>query len=144
MVLNNLIPFKRGSRGPLARRHQQAHPIMDLQRQMNSVFENFFGDFSHPMSALPDRWADGFAPSVDIAETDKEVTVTAELAGLDEKDIHISIQDDLLTLCGEKKLEHEENDARHYVMERSYGAFSRAIPLPAEVDDNKAEAVFRK
>lgn len=143
MVLSNLIPLRKSRKDALARTAQDAHPLTALQRQMNRLFEDFFSDFGlRPFDGL-ERFGHGVVPTVDIAETDKDVTVTAELAGLDEKDIQINIQDNVLTLQGEKKTEHEEKDAQYYVSERSYGSFCRAVQLPAEVDDSKAEAVYK-
>ena len=144
MVLNNLIPFRKGRKEALARTPQEMYPIPALQRQMNRLFEDFLGDVGLRSFGESDRLQGGFFPTVDIAETDKEVTVTAELAGLDDKDIQVDIHDDVLILRGEKKTEHEDKDAQFYVTERSYGTFSRTIQLPADVDDSEAEAVFKK
>jgi HSP20 family protein len=143
MALSNLVPFKKGNKDALARFRREADPLAAFQRQMNRLFEDFFGQSALQPFTGWDRWMEEFTPRVDISENDKEITVTAELPGIDEKDIQVSIQDDLLTLRGEKKSEHEEKDSQHYLMERSYGTFSRVIPLPAEVDDSKAEAVFK-
>lgn len=144
MVLSNVFPSRKAKKDALARIRREPDMLAPLQRQMNRLFEDFFGDLGMQSFGRPDRFGDGFTPTVDIVENDKEVAVTAELPGLDEKDIQINIHDDVLTIRGEKKAEHEQRDAEHYVMECSYGAFSRAIPLPAEVDDSKAEAVFKK
>jgi len=74
----------------------------------------------------------------------KKVIVTAELPGLDEKDIEISISGDALILRGEKRQEEEEKGEDYYRMERRYGSFQRVIPLPCEVQVDKAEASYRK
>ncbi|HDS85119.1 MAG TPA: Hsp20/alpha crystallin family protein [Phycisphaerales bacterium] len=143
MVLSNLVPFRKGGKDALAHYRREADPFAAFQRQMNRLVEDFFGETGLKPFGAGDRFAGSFTPTLDIAENDREVTVTAELPGLEDKDIQISIQNDRLTLRGEKKAEHEGKDAQHYVVERSYGAFSRAIQLPAEVDDSKAEAVFK-
>jgi HSP20 family protein len=81
---------------------------------------------------------------VDVTETDKEVKVCAEIPGVDAKDIDVSVEDGTLTIKGEKKYEQEEKGKGQYRMERSYGSFERAIPLPTEVDESKAKAEFKK
>jgi HSP20 family protein len=104
---------------------------------MDDLFERFVanGDGS--------GWARDF-PSVDLTETDDEVRVSAEIPGVDEKDIDLSIRGDVLVVRGEKKQETEEkNGGRHYI-ERSYGAFQRDIPLPCEVDAEKTKAEYAR
>ena len=85
-----------------------------------------------------------FTPRVDISESDKEFQVTAELPGMDEKNLDISLANSVLTLKGEKKEEKEDKRKDYYRMERSYGMFSRTIPLPEGVDLEKVEASFRE
>jgi HSP20 family protein len=82
--------------------------------------------------------------SVDVAEDDKGYTITAELPGLDESDIDVSVTDDVLTLKGEKRAETEEKNKNRYVCERSYGAFQRSFALPADADADKIDAKFAK
>lgn len=83
-------------------------------------------------------------PTIDVAETDKEITVTAELAGMDQKDVELTINDNVLTIRGEKKEEKEHKDAKSYHKECNYGAFVRSVELPAEVDQDKVKAEFKK
>ena len=83
-------------------------------------------------------------PKVNVAETEKEVTVSAELPGMDEKDVSIEIDEQSLTLQGEKKAEQEEKGKNWHRREYSYGKFYRVIGLPAAVDTGKATARFRK
>ena len=84
------------------------------------------------------------APAVDIAEDDKAFTITAELPGLEEKDIEVTTTGDILVLKGEKKQEKEEKNKNYYLSERSYGAFQRSFSLPDGVDQNKISANFAK
>ena len=84
------------------------------------------------------------APRVDVKETDKAVEVHAELPGVDEKDVDVSLAEGVLTIRGEKKQEREEKEKAYYLMKRGYGAFLRQIPLPFEVDEDKVEARFDK
>jgi HSP20 family protein len=81
-------------------------------------------------------------PRVDIAENDKEITVTAELPGMTDKEVEVVLSDDTLTIKGEKRLEKEEKEKNYYLMERSYGAFQRSFRLPETVDRGKIEASF--
>ena len=86
----------------------------------------------------------GHAHKIDVAESKDAIEVTAELPGVDEKDVDVTLADDVLTIRGEKKSEREERDKEKnwHVVERSYGSFSRAIPLPFEADPTKVEAKF--
>ncbi len=86
----------------------------------------------------------GEFPVLDVSEDGKNVTVKAELPGMDAADVEILIQDNILTLKGEKKFEEEKKGERFHMIERGYGAFTRALTLPAEVDEDKAQASFEK
>jgi HSP20 family protein len=82
-------------------------------------------------------------PALDVVDDDDEIRVTADLPGVDKDDFQIEVVGDRLVLRGEKKAEREERKGDYYYSERSYGSFSRTIPLPAEVDPDKAEARFK-
>ncbi len=84
------------------------------------------------------------APFVDVVEKEKECQISAELPGLDEKDVEVSIADDLLTIKGEKKEEREEKAKNYYASERRYGAFQRSFQIPSGVDADKIGASFQK
>ena len=84
-----------------------------------------------------------WAPALDVAETKEAVTVKAEVPGMDAKDIQLALQDQVLTLKGEKKQEKEEKDERYHRVERSYGAFTRSVRLPVAVDGSKVTAAFK-
>ncbi len=110
-----------------------------------SVFDELFNDSLLFPLARTRPVADGaFSPRIEVSETEKEVTVNAELPGLDEKDITVDLEEDTLTIRGEKKEEHEEKDRRWYRAEVTYGAFERVIPLPAHVKGDKSKARFKK
>ena len=141
MSVKDLLPDFRTKRNVPVRREEWEHPFSSLQREMNRMFDRFFGDSN--LTRFEDNFGNYF-PRVDLTETNKEIRITAELPGLDEKDIDISISDDVLTLRGEKKQEREEKEENYYRMERSYGAFHRDIPLPCEVETSNVEAVFKK
>ncbi len=140
MPLRDLIPTRRGERRVSARREEE-HPFYALQRRMNDMFDSFFRDFAaEPFG----EWRDKFAPHIDVKEDDKELTVTAELPGMDDKDIDVMLERNTLTLKGKKKEEKEEKGKNYWHSERSYGSFQRVIPLPEVVDTDKATAKFKK
>jgi HSP20 family protein len=85
-----------------------------------------------------------WAPSMDISETKDSLVVKVEVPGMDEKDIQISLQENLLTIKGEKRQEKEEKEERYHRVERAYGAFTRSVRLPVAVDAGKVAATFRK
>ncbi len=139
MAIRNLLPSISGKkRGPASR---DDNPFALLQRDMNSVFDNFFRGFE--LEPFESRLGT-FAPNIDVSESDKEIKVSAELPGMDEKDIEVSLSNDMLTIKGEKKEEKEDKGKDYYRMERSYGSFSRTIPLPIEVQTEKIDATFKK
>jgi HSP20 family protein len=109
---------------------------------MDRLFDDFFTDW--PRVGLWSKGTGVPSPDVDVAETEKEITVTAELPGLDEKEIDLNLSDNVLTIRGEKKAEKEEKGKTFYRSERSYGVFERVIPLPIEVQEDKVEAEFTK
>jgi len=139
MTLKSIIPFSRRS-VPIKRGHES--PFALLRKEIDELFDNFFRDFE--MEPYFGRWRDRFTPSVDVVEDEKEVRVSAELPGMDEKDIEVTLNRDSLTIKGEKKEEKEDRGKDYYHMERSYGSFTRTIPLPVDVDTDRAEATFKK
>lgn len=103
--------------------------------------EKLFDDFSR--FRLPDVSA-GLVPDMDMHETDKEVTLSLELPGVDEKDIDISVSGQSIAISGEKKAEKETKDGGVHRSERSYGLFSRSVSLPFRIDGDKVEATFAR
>ncbi len=143
MSIRDMVPRKRHEH-PLARR-EEVHPYRDFQREMNRLFDEFFGEFPLMAREGETGWLPGaFVPRVDVSETDTEIKATAELPGMDEKDISVELEDNFLTLRGEKKTEQEEKEKNWFHREQSYGSFHRVIALPAGVDASKATAKFRK
>lgn len=114
---------------------------------MDRLFDRFAGGFgmpSFPRLFDVERSATYSVPAIDVAETDKAFTVTAELPGMDEKDIDVSVTGDLLVLKGEKREEKEEKNKNYYLSERSYGQFQRTFTLPGGIDRDKIGADFSK
>lgn len=114
-----------------------------LHREVDRVFDDFTRGEHWPFRALS-AGNGKLSPSIDVSETEKAIEVTAELPGVDEKDIDVSLSDDLLTIKGEKKAESEKKGKDYHVVERSYGAFERVTRLPCEVDAGKIEAEFKQ
>ena len=143
MSIKDLVPQFRKDK-ELTRRTQD-DSIFTFQRDMNRLFDEFFSDFGlAPAWPHADKAVSMFTPKVNIAETDKEITVTAELPGMDEKDVKVEIDDNTLVIQGEKKEDHEEKDKHWHRIEHSYGSFHRVIPLPATVDGTATKAKFKK
>lgn len=150
----NLLPSKwlnnKKNEVAIRREEEQEHPAYSLQREMNRLFDDFFRSWDEPlmnrsfaMSPFSTYEQGAVAPRIDVHETEKELRISAELPGLTEKDIDVSLSKDMLTIKGEKKQEHEENIKGWYRMERSYGSFTRSIPLPCEVDQEHCSASFK-
>ena len=116
-------------------------PFGSLFREVQRTFE----DFSR-RSPLAGLGSDILAPRIDIAESKDAIDLTAELPGVDEKDVDVTLADGVLTIRGEKKAERDEKDKdkNWHVVERSYGSFSRVISLPFDPDSAKVEAKFEK
>lgn len=111
-------------------------PFAFLQSEIDRVFENMNGDFlqAAPMRQRP------FWPSMEVREDDAAIEVTAEMPGMSEGDVDISVRDGLLTIRGEKKSEKEDKSKTYRLYERSYGAFERSMALPAGVDAARVKA----
>ena len=140
MNLKSIIPWNNEKRS-LARWPEDSNPFTQLQRRMNNLFDDFFGRSSLDLSGGN---AGAFQPRIDVSETDKEVRITAELPGLDEKDIEVRVAKNKLTIKGEKKVEKEEEDGDYYHSECSYGYFDRTIELPQGIDADNGKAKFKR
>ena len=146
MALKELIPWKKTDRS-MALRHNQNQSMFDPFEQFRSEMDRMFDNWLTPFTgrtSLMDRSFGNFVPNIDVHETDKEVRVVAELPGMDQKDVEVTLVDGALQIRGEKREEHEENKRDFYRQEVRYGAFERMIPLPAEVDPDKVKAQFKK
>ena len=140
MAIRDLIPWGRDSSSsvPSTFRGDEGNPFLTLHREMNRLFDDMVSRFD-----VPTRFGRGTAmgwPSIEVVPSDKDVKVTAELPGLEEKDVEVLVNEDVLTIRGEKKAETE--DKERGFSERYYGRFERVIPLPFEVEEGKAEASF--
>lgn len=138
-LVTDLIPWTRSRGGELQRTTRD--PFVNLQREINRVFDDVWRGFDAPLGRLGQSGFGGAGfgwPNVELYENDKELTLTAEVPGMREKDIEILLEDDALILRGERKSEHSDTDRQF--TERYYGSFERRIPLPVEVQADKVEA----
>ena len=127
----------------LALRREGETPMLAIQNEMNRMFDQFFTDDFPFSTRLVARPAMDFLPKLDISETETEYKVSAELPGMEEKDIQIRLEKDTLVLSGEKKTETEEKEKTYHRVERSYGSFERVIPFDTQLDEDKVSAVFK-
>ncbi|HMO51937.1 MAG TPA: Hsp20/alpha crystallin family protein [Kiritimatiellia bacterium] len=145
-MVKNLIPWRKKKHEVEVLRPEQDDPTYDLTRGMADMMDHFFRRFDADFggSLLRGDFASSATPRLDIAETGEEVTVTADLPGLDEKDIQVSLDGDLLTLRGERRHEHEDKRKNYHRIERSYGSFVRTVALPEGIDRDNVKASFKK
>jgi HSP20 family protein len=106
---------------------------------MDRMFDHFFDGFS----GRSGNGSGAIAPAIDLDDTEKELVVTAELPGVSDKDIEVSLAGDVLTIKGEKKTETEQKKGNATYTERRYGSFSRSLRLPFEVKDEQVDAAFK-
>jgi HSP20 family protein len=136
MAVRDLLPF-RAQRG--LRRWEE--PIRSFFEEVEDLFERFFGEYE--MEPVTERWS-LLSPKVDLVEDEKEYRLTAELPGIDEKDLEVTLdEDNVLTIKGEKKEEKEDKGKNYFYKERRYGSFVRRLQMPDDVDVDKIEAKFR-
>ena len=113
--------------------------LLTIQDEMNRLFHEYFTRAPEKMEGDNYPWI----PVVDIFETEDEIKVVAEIPGIKKDDVKISLQDNVLTLKGEKKQEKEEKDKNFHRVERSYGSFQRSFSLPAAVQADKVKANYK-
>lgn len=117
----------------------------DIFRSLRREMDHLFDDFARGVGLQPEGGNYfGLATKLDVTETDDALSVTAELPGVEEKDVEVSLAGDMLTIKGEKKHEHEEKKANYHLRERSWGSFERNIVVPFHADPEKVTADFKK
>jgi HSP20 family protein len=137
MSIGDLIPWSRNRSVAGSRQQDEQNPVLALHREMNRLFDNFFRGTDIPFGG-PAGWAVNW-PHVEVSDNDDEVKVVAELPGLDEKGIDVSLQEGMLTIKGEKK---SENQNAVY-SERWHGQFERAVRLGPDIDPDQVSASFK-
>ena len=140
MMMSDLIPWGRNRTAPAPRGNdEETSPYLALQREMNRMFDSFFrGSGAAATTLAPLGWTAAW-PHVEVSETEQEVKVVAELAGLEQKDLEVTLHDGVLTLKGEKKAE----SSGAVYSERWHGQFQRSLQLGPDVDPDKVAASFR-
>jgi len=139
MAKKNLIPWRKGRGG-------EGRAGLPAREEPRELFREMFEDFFRPWALAPWRLLGReleLSPAVDVTETDAEYKVSAELPGLTRDDIEVTLQEGRLTISGQKKEETREEKQSYLRVERSYGSFSRTIPLPSSVQEDAVEATFR-
>jgi len=130
MRLKSLVPFREG--GGLTR---PDFGLFGLHREIDRLFSEF-------AQGIGPNGMQNIAPNIEISETDKAIEVSAEMPGLERKDVEISIDDDTLTIRGEKKIEENKQDKNVQLSERSYGVFLRVLQLPPGIDPSSVQATM--
>lgn len=132
-MLTRLEPF-----GGVRRRGNMFSDLTDMQEEMNRLFDEFFGD--RRRGVADSQWM----PAVDVSENESQMVVRAELPGMTHDDIEIQLQDNVLTLTGEKKQEQKQEEGENFHrIERSYGRFSRSFTLSADITQEDIKATFK-
>lgn len=118
---------------------------VDPFRQVQQRFNRIFGEMFEPLTTWPEEnWSlTTWSPACDIYETENEIVVKAELPEVKKDDVHVSFENNLLTIRGERKFSEETKQENYHRVERSYGEFTRSFTLPNFVDTNKINAEFK-
>ena len=129
-------------------RPRGVHPIDQLRREIDALFDDFFEDALDPWPGLPvlSRWERRpgvSAPRLDVSETEDAIEVKADLPGMEEKDIKVTLDEERLIISGERREERDETSRDFHMVERSRGRFERTVPVPRGIDRDEAKAQFR-
>ena len=113
--------------------------LEDVSKSLNRIFGRFPArPADHEALAMAD-----WAPTVDISETDSAYMIKGEIPGVNKEDVKVTIEDGMITMRGQRKLEKEEKDKKFHRIERSYGSFMRSFRVPDDVDENAVKAEFK-
>ena len=139
----SLIPWKRGQNIQVSRESALGTPISEFRAEMDRLLSRCFGGTSFE----PARWFEEagwstreFVPSIDVVENDKQITIRAEVPGMDPKDVDVNVSGNVLTIHGQKKESTEDKGADYYHCERRFGSFTRSLELPATADLDNVSA----
>ena len=139
MARGYLTPWRGGSPAPTTGFGGFGRSLFDLQRRMDRLFDDVFSETGAEGGPLSGTGIS--VPAMDVHHDDKQIEITAELPGVREEDVDLTIEDGVLTLTGEKKSEREDRESGY--SERSYGRFERRITLPGNIDEEHCSADFR-
>lgn len=120
-------------------RYRPVKDLFNMQGEMNRLFNGFLRRVPAVSEGLRT-----FGPDVDIKETDSDVLFSLEIPGMEQKDIKVTVRENVLTLKGEKKRENEVENADYHVSERCFGSFERSFTLPSGVQADKVTAIYNK
>jgi HSP20 family protein len=140
MAVNPLTSFR--PTGVTTDRTLAASPFMVLQRQMNRLLEDVFGPDASGFGPAVDPARGILSPRLELTETAQDIRLAAELPGVKEQDIEVSLEDDVLTLRAEKKAERKDERENTHFTERSFGVFQRSMQLPFKADPDAVNAAF--
>jgi HSP20 family protein len=143
-AIGNMIPWRSKETGNDDGGTDTA--ITRFHSEIDRLFDHFFSEpffGSGSIAAVP-SWGSGWSPSIDVRENERELTVKAELPGIDPDDLDISVSGDVLTISGQKREESEERGEGYYHSERRFGSFRRSVPLPVAVDQEKISAEYER
>lgn len=138
MAISDLIPWRK------RRGRRESGDRLPAEREARDMFRDVFEDFFRDLDRAPAFRGGGsrLAPAVDVSETDEDYRVSVELPGISKDDIEVTVDQGRLNIQGEKKEEEREEEEDYLRVERSYGSFSRSIPLPSSVDEDNIEASY--
>ena len=140
MARNPLSPFGFGGAGE---RGLGSDPFLSLHREMNRLFDDVLrGTFGVPSREGQGGQGETLMPHIDVSETEKELKICAELPGVAENDVEVTLNDDVLTIRGEKKFERKGEQENYHFVERSYGTFQRSLRVPYPVEPEQVQARF--
>jgi HSP20 family protein len=134
MATQSLTPYRPRSVEPF----RPASPFLSFYRQANRLFEDVFREFDDTRETLSGI----LAPSIDVTQNDHQTRITAELPGVKEDDVDVSVDNDVLTIRAEKRVEREAGKDTRHISERAYGTFQRSLRLPQPVDPEQVRAHF--
>ncbi|MCE5360874.1 MAG: Hsp20/alpha crystallin family protein [Acidithiobacillus sp.] len=138
------LPVQRSSTLPIDQ--GQFSGVLQLQRQIDRLFDDALRNFGFPTLAWPRLSADWpglLRPALDIQETDKQYKISLEIPGVEEKDIELFLDDNVLTIRGEKRQEVDRTEGGFHRIERSYGSFQRVLNLPENANQDAIRATFK-
>jgi HSP20 family protein len=143
MDLGSLMPRRERSSMASTRPDDVPDLLVSLRRDLDRMFDDVFNNFGRGLRGSDADWR-SVTPTIDVAEDDRQVVVTAELPELDEKDLEVTLSGDVLTIRGEKRAEQEESKGGATHRDRRFSSFARSIRLPFEVGDEKVDARYDK
>lgn len=117
-------------------------PFLSLHREMNRLFDDVLRSAAVPASLRSDQGSAMLEPDIDVSETEKEIKICADLPGVSEQDVEVSLDEDMLTIRAERRHEHKEEKENYHLVERSFGTFQRSLRLPSSIDPDHVEARF--